>query len=72
MSLESVLIIAVKVFAVMDPFSIIPYILSIFEEATQGGEKMRWTALVNKVEVAVIILVLIFSLMGRPLLNFLG
>ncbi|WP_155812447.1 MarC family protein [Metallosphaera yellowstonensis] len=72
MSLESVLIIAVKVFAVMDPFSIIPYILSIFEEATQGDEKMRWTALVNKVEVAVIILVLIFSLMGRPLLNFLG
>jgi len=72
MSLESILIIAVKVFAVMDPFSIIPYILSIFEEATQGGEKMRWTALVNKVEVAVIILVLIFSLMGRPLLNFLG
>ncbi len=72
MSLESILIIAVKVFAVMDPFSIIPYILSIFEEATQGGEKMRWTALVNKVELAVIILVLIFSLMGRPLLNFLG
>lgn len=72
MNLESVLIIAVKVFAVMDPFSIIPYILSIFEEATQGGEKMRWSALVNKVEIAVIVLVLLFSVMGRPLLNFLG
>ncbi|QKR00969.1 MarC family protein [Metallosphaera tengchongensis] len=72
MSLDNILVIAIKVFAVMDPFSIIPYILSIFEEATQGGENMKWTYLVNKVEVAVVILVLIFSVIGRFILLFLG
>ncbi|AWR99759.1 MarC family protein [Metallosphaera hakonensis] len=72
MIIDNVIVIAVKVFAVMDPFSIIPYILSIFEEATQGGENMRWSYLVNKIEIAVIVLLLLFSVIGRFILQFLG
>ncbi|MEM0063716.1 MAG: MarC family protein [Metallosphaera sp.] len=72
MIIDNVLVIAIKVFAVMDPFSIIPYILSIFEEATQGGENMKWNYLVNKIEIAVVVLLLIFSIIGRLILEFLG
>ncbi|EZQ04823.1 antibiotic resistance protein MarC [Candidatus Acidianus copahuensis] len=73
MNLDSSVIIAIKLFAIMDPFSIIPYLLAIFEEYSQSSDtKVSWKFLVNKVELAVLILLLFFSVIGRAFLDFLG
>ncbi|AWR94780.1 MarC family protein [Acidianus brierleyi] len=72
MELSQTLVIAVKLFAIMDPFSIIPYILAMFEEFSQNDPKVTWRFLVNKVEIAVIVLLLLFSIIGKPMLDFLG
>jgi multiple antibiotic resistance protein len=72
MELSQTLVIAIKLFAIMDPFSIIPYILAMFEEFSQNDPKVTWRFLVNKVEIAVIVLLLLFSIIGKPMLDFLG
>lgn len=73
MDLSQTLVIAIKLFAIMDPFTIIPYLLALYEEASRSGEnKIPWRALANKVEIAVVILLIFFSLIGRPFLDFLG
>ncbi|MCY0884053.1 MAG: MarC family protein [Acidianus infernus] len=73
MELYQTVIIAIKLFAIMDPFSIIPYLLAIFEEYSQSSDtKVSWNYLINKVELAVIILLVFFSLIGKAFLDFLG
>ncbi len=72
MDFAQTLVIAVKLFAIMDPFSIIPYILAMYEEFSQSDPKVTWRFLVNKIEIAVIVLLLLFSVLGRPMLDFLG
>jgi len=72
MELSQTLVIAIKLFAIMDPFSIIPYILAMFEEFSENDPKVTWRFLVNKVEIAVIVLLLLFSVIGKPMLDFLG
>ncbi len=72
MELSQTLVIAIKLFAIMDPFSIIPYILAMFEEFSQNDQKVTWRFLVNKVEIAVVVLLMLFSIIGKPMLDFLG
>ncbi|BBD71969.1 antibiotic resistance protein MarC [Sulfodiicoccus acidiphilus] len=67
------LVVAVKLFAIMDPFSVIPYILGIYttyQESSQ--EKVSWNYLVNKISIVIIVILLIFSILGRAILDFLG
>lgn len=73
MDLAQVLVIAVKLFAIMDPFAIIPYLLALYEESLQSSDpKISWNSLVNKVEIAVVVLLLFFSVIGKAFLDFLG
>lgn len=66
-------VIAIKLFAIMDPFSVIPYILGVYSEYVQNTkERITWNFLVNKLMVVIIILLVIFSLLGNLILNFLG
>ncbi|BFH74501.1 MarC family protein [Sulfurisphaera javensis] len=71
MNLEAILVITVKLFAIIDPFSVLPYLLAVYEEAAKE-EKISWNFIVNKITIAIIILLIIFSILGRPLLDFLG
>ncbi|MGC9105927.1 MAG: MarC family protein [Thermoprotei archaeon] len=73
LDLLAVPVIVVKLFAIIDPFSVIPYILAVYETATkeQGG-KLSWTALTNRITTAVTALLVIFSLTGSYILEFLG
>ncbi len=72
MDFAQTLVIAIKLFAIMDPFSIIPYILAMYEEFSQNDPKVSWRFLVNKIEIAVIVLLMLFSVLGKPMLDFLG
>lgn len=73
MDLSQTLVIAIKLFAIMDPFSIIPYLLALYEESSQSPDsKVTWTSLVNKVGIAVVVLLVFFSVIGRAFLDFLG
>ncbi|WP_420809448.1 MarC family protein [Acidianus sulfidivorans] len=72
MELSQTLVIAIKLFAIMDPFSIIPYLLALYEESQTSDTKISWTYLVNKVEIAVLVLLVFFSLIGKAFLDFLG
>mgnify|MGYP001770640099 FL=1 len=65
-------IIVVKLFAIIDPFSVLPYILAVYETSTKEGQKVTWTFLTNKITVAVGALLVIFSLLGKPILDALG
>ncbi len=71
--LFSVPSIAVRLFAIMDPFSVLPYILSLYYEYSKNAkENISWNFLVNRLMIAIVSLLVVFSLMGRPLLSFLG
>jgi len=74
MNLETVLVITVKLFAIIDPFSVIPFLLAVYEEASKEdpSKRISWNFIVNKIMIAIIILLVIFSILGRPLLDFLG
>jgi len=74
MNFEAVLVITVKLFAIIDPFSVIPFLLAVYEEASKEdpSRKLSWNFIVNKITIAIIILLVIFSILGRPLLDFLG
>ncbi|MCY0859029.1 MAG: MarC family protein [Sulfolobaceae archaeon] len=73
MNLISIPIVAVKLFAIMDPFSVIPYIISIYTTYNESSQqKVTWNFIVNKIMIAVTVLLLIFAVIGRPLLDFLG
>jgi len=74
MNLEAILVIAVKLFAIIDPFSVLPFLLAVYEEAIKEdpNKNLSWNFIVNKITIAIIILLVIFSLLGRPLLDFLG
>ena len=69
--LSPIPIITVKLFAIIDPFSVLPYLLAVYEEATKN-EKITWNFVVNKITIAIGILLILFSLIGKPLLDFLG
>jgi multiple antibiotic resistance protein len=69
---ESVLVIAAKLFAIMDPFAVLPIILNYYENLISSNKKVSWNYLSNKIMTAVFGLLLIFSLIGKPLLDFLG
>ncbi|BAB66544.1 MarC family protein [Sulfurisphaera tokodaii] len=73
-SLDAIAVITVKLFAIIDPFSVLPYLLAVYEEAIKEGsdKKVSWNFIVNKITIAIIILLIIFSILGRPLLDFLG
>lgn len=71
MNLESIAVITVKLFAIIDPFSVLPYLLAVYEEASKE-EKISWNLIVNKITFAIVILLILFSLLGKPLLDFLG
>ncbi|QIW24353.1 MarC family protein [Sulfolobus sp. S-194] len=73
-SLDAIAVITVKLFAIIDPFSVLPYLLAVYEEAIKEGsdKKVSWNFIVNKITIAIIILLIIFSVLGRPLLDFLG
>jgi multiple antibiotic resistance protein len=64
-------IITVKLFAIIDPFSVLPYLLAVYEEAAKE-EKITWKFVVNKITVAIGVLLVLFSIVGKPLLDFLG
>ncbi|BCU71374.1 MarC family protein [Stygiolobus caldivivus] len=64
-------IITVKLFAIIDPFSVLPYLLAVYEEASKE-EKITWKFVVNKITLAIGVLLVLFSIIGRPLLDFLG
>nr|CAD31983.1 hypothetical protein [Sulfolobus acidocaldarius] len=65
--------IVVKLFAIIDPFSVLPFLLAIYEEANRDSqEKVSWNYMINKITIAILILLTLFSLIGRPLLDFLG
>ncbi|MFP3232125.1 MAG: MarC family protein [Sulfolobaceae archaeon] len=64
-------IITVKLFAIIDPFSVLPYLLAVYEEAAKG-EKITWKFVVNKITVVIGVLLVLFSVLGKPLLDFLG
>ena len=64
-------IITVKLFAIIDPFSVLPYLLAVYEEAAKE-EKITWKFVVNKITVAIGVLLVLFSILGKPLLDFLG
>ena len=64
-------IITVKLFAIIDPFSVLPYLLAVYEEAAKE-EKITWKFVVNKITVAIGVLLVLFSVLGKPLLDFLG
>jgi len=74
MNLETVLVITVKLFAIIDPFSVIPFLLAVYEEASKEdpSKRISWNFIVNKIMITIIILLVIFSILGRPLLDFLG
>ena len=74
MNLEAVVVIAVKLFAIIDPFSVLPFLLAVYEEAVKEdpNKQLSWNFIVNKITVAIVILLVIFSILGRPLLDFLG
>ncbi|AHC51805.1 antibiotic resistance protein MarC [Sulfolobus acidocaldarius SUSAZ] len=65
--------IVVKLFAIIDPFSVLPFLLAIYEEANRDSqERVSWNYMINKITIAILILLTLFSLIGRPLLDFLG
>ncbi|MEM0362779.1 MAG: MarC family protein [Sulfolobaceae archaeon] len=65
--------IAFKLYAIMDPLSILPYIVALYEEFNKNSQnKIGWGFLVNKILIAVTALLLFFSVLGGPLLAFLG
>lgn len=69
----SIAVITVKLYAIIDPFSVLPYLLAVYEEAVKDEQnKITWNFVVNKITIAILILLIIFSIMGRPLLDFLG
>ncbi len=73
MNFELPLVLAVKLFAIMDPLSILPYLLSLHEEFNRNSQtKIPWSLLVKKISVAVTGLMVVFSVLGRPMLYYLG
>ncbi|MCH4814823.1 MAG: MarC family protein [Saccharolobus sp.] len=65
--------IAFKLYAIMDPLSILPYLIALYEEFNRNSQnKISWGFLVNKLSIAVTVLLLFFSILGGPLLAFLG
>ena len=74
MNLEAIIVIAVKLFAIIDPFSVLPFLLAVYKEAVKedSNKNLSWNFIVNKITIAIAILLVIFSLLGRPLLDFLG
>lgn len=74
MNLEAIFVITVKLFAIIDPFSVLPYLLAVYEEASkeETDKKITWNLIVNKITIAIVVLLIIFSVIGRPLLDFLG
>ncbi|QGA67498.1 MarC family protein [Sulfolobus sp. E11-6] len=65
--------IAFKLYAIMDPLSILPYLIALYEEFNRNSQnKISWRFLVNKLSIAVTVLLLFFSILGGPLLAFLG
>ncbi|ADX82839.1 MarC family protein [Sulfolobus islandicus] len=65
--------IAFKLYAIMDPLSILPYLIALYEEFNRNSQnKISWGFLVNKLSIAVAVLLLFFSILGGPLLAFLG
>jgi multiple antibiotic resistance protein len=65
--------IAFKLYAIMDPLSILPYIIALYEEFNKNSQtKISWNFLVNKISIAVTALLIFFSVLGGPLLTFLG
>ncbi|BBG24027.1 MarC family protein [Sulfuracidifex tepidarius] len=73
MNFELPLVLAVKLFAIMDPLSILPYLLSLHEEFNRNSQtKIPWNLLVKKISVAVTGLMVVFSVLGRPMLYYLG
>lgn len=73
MNLIDIPIVSVKLFAIMDPFSVIPYIISIYTTYNENSQqKISWNFIVNKIMIAVIALLIIFAIIGKPLLDFLG
>ncbi|MCY0849932.1 MarC family protein [Sulfuracidifex metallicus] len=73
MNFELPFILAVKLFAIMDPLSILPFLLSLHEEFNRNSQtKIPWSLLVKKIGVAVTGLMLVFSVLGRPMLYYLG
>ncbi len=73
MNLELPFVLAVKLFAIMDPLSILPFLLSLHEEFNRNSQvKIPWSLLVRKISVAVTGLMVVFSVLGRPMLYYLG
>jgi multiple antibiotic resistance protein len=73
MNFELPFVLAVKLFAIMDPLSILPFLLSLHEEFNRNSQtKIPWSLLVKKIGVAVTGLMLVFSVLGRPMLYYLG
>jgi multiple antibiotic resistance protein len=72
--ISDALVISVKLFAIMDPFAVIPYLLSIYQTYVENvqGKTLSWRYIVNRVMIAIIVLLVIFSIIGKPLLDFLG
>ncbi|MEM1625979.1 MAG: MarC family protein [Sulfolobaceae archaeon] len=71
--LTNSVVISVKLFAIMDPFAVIPYLLSVYQTYSENMQKViSWRYLVNRIMIAISILLFIFSVLGRPLLDFLG
>ncbi|AOL15856.1 antibiotic resistance protein MarC [Sulfolobus sp. A20] len=65
--------IAFKLYAIMDPLSILPYLIALYEEFNRNSQtKVGWNFLVNKISIAVVALLIFFSILGGPLLAFLG
>ena len=56
--------IAFKLYAIMDPLSILPYIVALYEEFNKNSQnKIGWGFLVNKILIAVTALLLFFSVL---------
>ncbi len=73
LDLGAVPIIVVKLFAIIDPFSVIPYLLAIYETAVkEQNDRITWRVLSNRITLAVTVLLIIFSVLGGLILDFLG
>jgi multiple antibiotic resistance protein len=73
LDLGAVPIIVVKLFAIIDPFSVIPYLLALYETAVkEQKDRITWRVLSNRITLAVAILLIIFSVLGGLILDFLG
>jgi len=71
--LINAIVISVKLFAIMDPFAVIPYLLSVYQTYTETSQRVvSWRYLVNRIMIAISVLLFIFSISGKPLLDFLG